>query len=199
MPRLSLDDIHDLSGLRHEPDRVRGTENGRSADHRRHGHERYREGQRRGCGRVRRPRPRWVGLDRDGNPTTDPQAALDGMMAPLGGAKGYGLALMVDLLAGGLTGSNFSHESSSFGDNEGGPPGVGQLFVAFAPARFSPQQADSSPTAGFESRVDRLADVIRAQPGTRLPGERRHRFRLDAQDDGVEVPEELIGRLEGYC
>ena len=75
------------------------------------------------------------------------------MMAPLGGAKGYGLALMVDLLAGGLTGSHFSHESSSFGDNEGGPPGVGQLFVAFAPA----------------------------------------------QDDGVEVPEKLIGRLEGYC
>ena len=145
------------------------------------------------------PVPDGWALDGDGNPTTDPQAALDGMMAPLGGAKGYGLALMVDLLAGGLTGSNFSHESSSFGDNEGGPPGVGQLFVAFAPARFSPQQADSSPTAGFESRVDQLADVIRAQPGTRLPGERRHRFRLDAQDDGVSVPEELIARLEGYC
>ena len=136
-------------------------------------------------------------LDADGNPTTDPQTALDGMMAPLGGAKGYGLALMVDLLAGGLTGSNFSHESSDFGDNEGGPPGVGQLFVAFAPARFAPDGASSAPTA-FTDRVDRLSEVIHEQ-SARLPGERRHRFRVGAEDEGVDAPDELIARLEAYC
>ena len=141
------------------------------------------------------PVPVGWALDADGRPTTDPQAALDGMMAPLGGAKGYGLALMVDLLAGGLTGSNFSHESSSFGDNEGGPPGVGQLFVAFAPDRFASETG--APT--FASRAAGLSGVIRSQPGTRLPGDRRHRFREDVQDEGVDVPDELIARLEGYC
>src|SRR5207248_8042956 len=52
-----------------------------------------------------------------------------GSVGPLGGAKGYGLALMVDVLAAGLTGASWSHEASSFGTNEGGPPNVGQLFI----------------------------------------------------------------------
>ena len=137
-------------------------------------------------------------LDADGAPTTDPQAALGGMMAPLGGAKGYGLALMVDLLAGGLTGSNFSHESSSFGDNEGGPPGVGQLFVAFSPARFAPA-AMADTARPYESRVDDLAGVIGTQAGARLPGDRRHQFRYAADVEGIEVPDELFAQLEGYC
>jgi (2R)-3-sulfolactate dehydrogenase (NADP+) len=144
------------------------------------------------------PIPAGWALDTDGNPTTEPQAALDGMMAPLGGAKGYGLALMVDLLAGGLTGSNFSHESSDFGDNEGGPPGVGQLFVAFAPAHFSPAAAGSPRPDTYADRVERLSDVVHAQ-SARLPGERRHQSRIGAQEAGVEVPAELIARLEAYC
>ena len=137
------------------------------------------------------PIPEGWALDTSGQPTTDPQAAIDGMMAPLGGAKGYGLALMVDVLAGALTGSNFSHESSSFGDNIGGPPGVGQLFVAFSPTTMG--------AASFGERVETLAGVVHAQDGARLPGSTRHEHRVTAERNGVDVPAELLDRLESYC
>ncbi len=112
-------------------------------------------------------------------------------MAPLGGAKGYGLALMVDVLAGALTGSNFSHQSSSFGDNVGGPPGVGQLFVAFSPATMG--------ATSFGERIEILAAAVEAQDGTRLPGSLRHDRRAAALTSGVNGPDELIDKLESYC
>ena len=137
------------------------------------------------------PLPEGWALDADGRPTTDPAAALGGMVAPLGGAKGSGLALMVEVLAAGLSGSNYSYQASGLLDDEGGPPGVGQLFVAFAPARFG--------QAGFVEGVDALATVLTSEPGVRLPGDRRHEHRRAAERDGVEVPEDLLARLEGYC
>ena len=57
-------------------------------------------------------------------------------MLPIGDAKGTALALMVELLAAGLTGSNFAAEASSFLDAKGPPPGTGQLIVAFDPQAF---------------------------------------------------------------
>ena len=60
------------------------------------------------------PIPEGWALDADGKPTTDPTAALAGTMLPLGDAKGTALALMVELLAAGLTGANFAAEASSF-------------------------------------------------------------------------------------
>ena len=57
-------------------------------------------------------------------------------MAPLGGAKGATLALMVELLAAGLTGANFAAEASSFLDAEGPPPGTGQLIIAIDAGGF---------------------------------------------------------------
>ena len=71
-----------------------------------------------------------------GKPTTDPDAALRGTMVPMGDAKGTALALMVELLAAGLTGANFAAEASSYLDAEGAPPGTGQLIIAFDPAAF---------------------------------------------------------------
>src|SRR6185436_775592 len=76
------------------------------------------------------PIPDGWALDVAGKPTTDAKAALAGTMVPLGDAKGTALALMVELLAGGLTGSNFATEASSFLDAEGPPPGTGQLLIA---------------------------------------------------------------------
>ena len=133
----------------------------------------------------------WV-LDADGKPTTEPKALLSGgSVAPSGGAKGFALALMVDILAGGLTGSHWSHESSPFANNEGGPPGVGQLFIAIAPR----------PTGGqkLAERLAGLAGLVSEQPGARLPGDRRHANREAAARDGVDVPDELLTRLEGYA
>ena len=78
--------------------------------------------------------PEGWALDEAGQPTTDPDAALRGTMLPLGDAKGTALALMVELLAAGLTGATYAAEASSFLDAKGPPPGTGQLIVAFDPA-----------------------------------------------------------------
>jgi len=135
--------------------------------------------------------PGWV-FDAEGKPTTDPKAlAAGGSVGPLGGAKGYGLALMVDILAGALTGSNWSHEASSFGTNEGGPPAVGQLFIALSPAKTGGEH--------MAERLEGLAAEVAAQPGARLPGDKRHQRRKTAEREGVEVPEELVAKLRGYA
>jgi (2R)-3-sulfolactate dehydrogenase (NADP+) len=135
--------------------------------------------------------PGWV-FDSEGKPTTDPKALLaGGSVGPLGGAKGYGLALMVDILAAGLTGSSFSREASPFGNNEGGPPDVGQLFIALSPRL----------TGGdtMAERLEELAAAVEAQPGARLPGDKRHDARRKAEREGVDVPEDLVAKLEGYA
>lgn len=138
-----------------------------------------------------RPIPPGWALDDQGRPTTDAAVGLAGSVAPAGGHKGSALALLVDLLAGGLTGSAFSFESSSFGDDTGGPPGVGQLIVALDPA----------PTAGsgFLERVETELAAMTAQDGVRLPGANRLGWRARTAADGVEVPDDLLATLRSWA
>ncbi len=134
--------------------------------------------------------PDWA-LDAAGRPTTEPKAALQGTMLPFGGAKGAGVALLVELLAAALTGANLSRDASRYALADGPPPGVGQLFVAFDPEAFAP---------GFQSRVEDLASAMLAQEGVRLPGDRRLAARALAERDGVAVEQGLldeIARLAG--
>ncbi len=132
------------------------------------------------------PIPEGWALDAEGRPTTDPAAALKGTMAPLGDAKGVALALMVELLAAGLTGALYAGEASSFLDAEGGPPGTGQLIIAFDPAAFS---------AGAPERFAVLARAIDGQEGARLPGARRLANRERAAREGLEAPDALIAEI----
>ena len=73
--------------------------------------------------------PEGWALDVEGRPTTDPKAALEGTMLPMGDAKGAALVLMVEILSAALTNANFGFEASSFFSPEGPPPGVGQLLL----------------------------------------------------------------------
>ena len=130
--------------------------------------------------------PEGWALDAAGAPTTDPDAALAGTMLPLGDAKGTALALMVELLAAGLTGANYAAEASSFLDAEGPPPGTGQLIIAFDPDAFT----------GGIVHFSRLAAMIAAQPGARLPGARRLAARAKAQRDGLFVSDALLREIE---
>ena len=84
--------------------------------------------------------PEGWAIDSEGKPTTDPKKALEGAMLPIGDAKGSALALMVEILAAGLTGSNFGFEASSFLNAEGDSPGVGQLIIAIDPSFFAGDQ-----------------------------------------------------------
>lgn len=130
-----------------------------------------------------RPIPEGWALDADGNPTTDAKAALGGSMLPLGDAKGSALALAVEILSAALTGAHFGAEASSFFDDKGGPPRVGQVLLALAPGPFS--------GGAYTDRLAALIGAVLEQDGTRLPGDRRLVNRARAQADGIAVPRAL--------
>lgn len=127
-------------------------------------------------------------LDSHGNPTTDADAAMKGSMMPIGGAKGASLALMVEILAAALTGSAFGWEASSFFDGEGGPPNVGQTLLALDPEKLS--------GGAFAARMGVLLQAIAAEPGVRLPGERRLAARAKAAKEGVSIPPALHAEIQ---
>lgn len=131
--------------------------------------------------------PDWA-FDADGNPTADPDAALAGTMAPLGDAKGTVLALMVELLAAGLTGANYANEANSFFDASGKPPGVGQTLIVIDPALF-----------GATTVLDRFAEMafmVEAAAGARLAGRRRQAMRRKLRDQGIVADAALVAQIE---
>lgn len=109
--------------------------------------------------------PPGTGIDADGKPTTDPAAILKGAQLPFGGHKGSAMALMVELLAAGTVGDLFSDETERQPDITVVPPG-GIFILAMSPTLIGGEDALSHSSAW----LDRLA----AQPGVRLPGQRRH-------------------------
>lgn len=123
-------------------------------------------------------------LDVDGQPTTDAKAALAGTMIPLGDAKGTALALMVELLAAGLTGANFGYEQTSFFDAEGAPPGTGQTIIAIDPQALGGVRAIA--------RFSEMADAIAESGGARVPGHRRHQIRESMRRDGIPLDTALV-------
>ena len=130
--------------------------------------------------------PEGWAFDRDGKATTDPKAALAGTMAPLGDAKGTALALMVELLAAGLTGANYAHEQTSFFDDKGPPPGTGQLLIAIDPAAFG---------QGAVARFAEMAQAVAGTGGARLPGARRRDMRRRFLEDGIPADPKLVDEI----
>ncbi|MGZ5201089.1 MAG: Ldh family oxidoreductase [Telluria sp.] len=128
-------------------------------------------------------------LDKDGNPTTDPKAGLEGMMMPAGGVKGAMLALVVELLCCSLTGAAFGFEADSFFVEEGNRPRIGQAFMVIDPAALAG-------TDVFNERIETLVSAMLADPDVRLPGQRREALARKAEAEGIEVPDALIKQLE---
>ena len=133
------------------------------------------------------PIPSGWALDADGKPTTDPDRAMDGTMIPIGDAKGSALALMVEILTAGLSGSQFAFEASSFFSAEGAPPRIGQSFILIEPKTFA--------GGSFLDRIEVLLEHVGNQAGVRLPGARRLENRRRAREYGVDVAQELYEEL----
>jgi (2R)-3-sulfolactate dehydrogenase (NADP+) len=134
-----------------------------------------------------KPIPGDWAVDADGNPTTDPKAALGGTLLPIGGAKGGALALMIEIFAAAVTGSAFGWEASSFFDDKGGPPNMGHVLIAIDAAKLSAGQ--------FDSRMSALLEAMSAEPGARLPGARRLANRARAAAEGVSIPPALHAEI----
>ena len=138
-----------------------------------------------------KPIPSGWAFDKDGQPTTDANAGLAGSMAPFGDYKGAALALMVDIMAAGVTGSSFTFQASSSANNRGNPPNLGQCLITIDPSAFG--------GTDFEARLEDLFSAMLTQEGVRLPGDRRIAKRLEAQDVGVSISDNLHQRLLDYC
>ena len=127
--------------------------------------------------------PGGAGLDAKGNPTTDPQAILDGgVQLAFGGYKGSAIALMIELMAGPLIGEVFSFEAK-----EGAVPGTpalgGEVLIAIDPSR-------SAGGGDWRAHGNRILERIEGMEGARLPGARRHANR--AKGGKVEVSDKVL-------
>ena len=131
--------------------------------------------------------PLGTGLTKDGKDTTDPAEIADGgVLLPFGGYKGSGIAMMVELLAGALVGDNFSYETAEKDNNDGGPPSGGEFILAISPDKLSNSDWDTHSSKFFE-KMKSMGDV-------RLPGERRHKNRLDKGPRHIN--EDLVNKIK---
>ncbi len=131
--------------------------------------------------------PLGTGLTKEGKDTTDPAEIADGgVLLPFGGYKGSGIAMMVELLAGALVGDNFSYETAEKDNNDGGPPSGWEFILAISPDKLSNSDWDTHSSKFFE-KMKSMGDV-------RLPGERRHKNRLDKGPRHIN--EDLVNKIE---
>jgi (2R)-3-sulfolactate dehydrogenase (NADP+) len=139
-----------------------------------------------------KPIPLGWALDRDGRPTTDPKAALEGSMLAMGGTKGAMLALVVELLVTALTGAAQGFEASSFFVDEGNRPRIGQAFLVLDP------DALAGCDVYFE-RVETLIAAMEQDDGVRLPGARRAALAARARANGIGIPQALAEQLRALA
>jgi delta1-piperideine-2-carboxylate reductase len=131
--------------------------------------------------------PLGTGLTKEGKETTDPGEIADGgVILPFGGYKGSSIAMMVELLAGALIGENFSFETAAKDNNDGGPPSGGEFIIAISPEKISGK--------GWGKHADEFFDKMKSMGDVRLPGERRHKNRLDTGPRNIN--EELVNKIK---
>ena len=131
-------------------------------------------------------------LDRDGRPTTDAKAALEGSMLPMGGTKGAMLALVVELLVTALTGAAIGFEATSFFVEEGNRPRLGQAFLVVDPDALAGRDV-------YRERIETLIGAMLADGDVRLPGARRSALARKAGAEGVDIPQALADQLRALA
>ena len=137
----------------------------------------------------------WI-LDKHGNPTTDPQAIYDGaIMLPLAGHKGYGLAVMVEMLAGVLAGAGTLSGVNSWNSVPGRDADTGHFFMAINPAFFGGLDAF---TARMENVITELVSAPKAKGVSKIyyPGELEFLSEDRAMTEGVELADGSVAELE---
>jgi LDH2 family malate/lactate/ureidoglycolate dehydrogenase len=140
------------------------------------------------------PMPEGWMVDRQGRPLTDAKRADEGFLLPIGGYKGYGLALVVGLVAGTLNGAWMGRDLIDFNRDASSATNTGQAIVAIDPDAFGE-------IAAFKREVDRLVRDFRASermPGVDriwMPGEQSHERRVRQSRDGIDLAPQLVKTL----
>jgi LDH2 family malate/lactate/ureidoglycolate dehydrogenase len=139
----------------------------------------------------------WM-IDRLGQPLTDPRRADEGFLMPIGGYKGYGLALVIGMLAGTLNGAAMGREVIDFNKDYRTTTNTGQAILVIDPAAFGD-------VAAFKARVDTVVREMRASermPGVEriwLPGEQSHLRRQQNEREGIALPPALLAQLDAIA
>jgi LDH2 family malate/lactate/ureidoglycolate dehydrogenase len=129
----------------------------------------------------------------DGNPTEDPAEAIKGSLLPIGGPKGYCLALIIDILSGMLSCAHCSTEIRSMYDLSG-PSGMGHYFQAIDVGKFLPPDI-------FKEKIDAYIDHVKNSPKNEgieeiyLPGELEYLSTVRKKKEGIDIPDEVIKSL----
>ena len=137
--------------------------------------------------------PEGWAIDKDGAPTTDPQAAIDGIILPMAGHKGYAIAMMVDVLSGVLTGSGFlSNVHSPYKTDE--KSNCGHFMIAIDITKFMP-------LADFNARMEQYIAEIKSVPLAKgydevfYPGEMEANNDIANRRDGLALPDDTLADL----
>jgi L-2-hydroxycarboxylate dehydrogenase (NAD+) len=137
----------------------------------------------------------WMVSARDGKPITDSAKSGEGLLMPIGGHKGSGLALVLGMLASVLNGAAFGREVVDFNADDESACNTGHFIIALDVSRFMP-------IAAFKSEVDRQLSELKTSkmlPGfdsIRLPGEQREARRADRRTNGMPVFPEVVEQLD---
>ena len=137
----------------------------------------------------RRELPAGWALDAQGKPTTDPAEAMKGTLLAFGGNRGANIALMVEVLAAGLSGANWSLDAPSFSEGHDSP-GTGLFVLAIEPKLIDPDFA-----ARLKAQLDRLAFDYRVH----IPGVARGKAGMLAKALGLDVPVEIVRRITEFA
>ena len=135
----------------------------------------------------------WM-VDRDGNPLTDPTRQDEGLLLPIGGPKGYGLAMAIGLIAGTLNGAVFGKDVVNFTKQTGTPTNTGQFVAAISIEAFADVKT-------FKETVDGIFASFRGSthfPGqspVRIPGQERSNLRKDQELNGLPLHPNLVSTL----
>jgi (2R)-3-sulfolactate dehydrogenase (NADP+) len=127
-------------------------------------------------------------LGSDGQPTTDPREAMRGALVAFGGSRGANIALMVEVLAAGLSGANWSLDAPPFAEGARSP-GCGLFVLAIDPKLF---------TGDFARRTGRQLDRLSTGFGLHVPGAAKSKQRAKSDRDGVAVDAAVMERLRSF-
>ncbi|CAO3440513.1 Ldh family oxidoreductase [Azospirillum endophyticum] len=152
----------------------------------------------RNAAKTGEPIPDTWATDRAGRPTTDPNEALNGFLLPIGGHKGYGLALVVDLLAGLLSGAAYLTHVKSWVDSPEEPQDLGHYFILIDTKRLG--GAD-----WLSGRMTDFADILHSTPPADpsapvlVPGEIENRNLVRARQEGIRLDPSLLTKLQAFA
>jgi delta1-piperideine-2-carboxylate reductase len=138
--------------------------------------------------REGRQLPPGTGIGKDGNPTTDPNAVLEGgALLPFGGHKGSSIAMMMEIMGAALAGSDYSFEIDWSKHPGAATPHGGQTYILIDPQRGA--------VNSFADRIEVLIEAIHDAGQTRLPSDRRYANRRESMANGIPIDKAALEEI----